>query len=62
MYVTSMLAEGSAPLTRVEIGEDTRGAVDVFVSAVGTGGTVTGVGRALKERKPSVRALHDPEK
>jgi cysteine synthase A len=43
--------------TGVEIWEDTRGAVDVFVSAVGTGGTITGVGQALKSRKPSVRAV-----
>ena len=43
--------------TAVEIWEDTAGAVDVFVSAVGTGGTITGVGEFLKERKPSVRVI-----
>jgi len=43
--------------TAVEIWEDTRGAVDVFVSAVGTGGTITGVGEVLKQRKPSVRIV-----
>lgn len=43
--------------TAVEIWEDTRGAVDVFVSAVGTGGTITGVGEVLKKRKPSVRIV-----
>jgi len=43
--------------TAVEIWEDTRGAVDVFVSAVGTGGTITGVGEVLKGRKPSVRVV-----
>jgi len=43
--------------TAVEIWEDTQGAVDVFVSAVGTGGTITGVGEVLKERKPSVRIV-----
>ena len=43
--------------TAVEIWEDTNGAVDVFVSAVGTGGTITGVGEVLKERKPSVRIV-----
>jgi len=37
--------------TAEEIWQDTDGAVDVFVAAVGTGGTITGVGRALKERK-----------
>lgn len=40
--------------TAVEVWEDTQGAVDVFVSAVGSGGTITGVGEALKERKPGV--------
>jgi len=43
--------------TALEIWEDTRGAVDVFVSAVGTGGTITGVGEVLKERKPNVRVV-----
>ena len=43
--------------TAVEVWEDTQGAVDVFVSAVGTGGTITGVGEVLKERKPSVRII-----
>jgi len=43
--------------TASEIWEDTEGAVDVFVSAVGTGGTITGVGEMLKERKPGVRVV-----
>jgi len=43
--------------TAVEIWKDTQGAVDVFVSAVGTGGTITGVGEVLKKRKPSVRIV-----
>jgi cysteine synthase A len=43
--------------TAVEIWDDTEGAVDVFVAAVGTGGTITGVGEELKRRKPSVRAV-----
>lgn len=43
--------------TAVEIWEDTQGAVDVFVSAVGTGGTITGVGEVLKQRKPGVRVV-----
>lgn len=43
--------------TAVEVWEDTMGAVDVFVSAVGTGGTITGVGEVLKARKPGVRVI-----
>ena len=43
--------------TGEEIWRDTEGAVDVFVAGVGTGGTVTGVGRALKRHKPSVRIV-----
>jgi len=40
--------------TAEEIWRDTDGKVDVFIAGVGTGGTVTGVGQVLKERKPSV--------
>ena len=43
--------------TALEIWHDTHGAVDVFVSAVGTGGTITGVGEVLKARKPAVRIV-----
>ncbi len=43
--------------TALEIWEDTDGAVDVFVAGVGTGGTITGVGEALKHRKPGVRVV-----
>ena len=43
--------------TGVEIWEDTAGAVDIFVAGVGTGGTVSGVGKALKQRKADVRIV-----
>jgi cysteine synthase len=43
--------------TAAEIWEDTEGAVDVFVASVGTGGTITGVGEVLRDRKPEVRII-----
>jgi cysteine synthase A len=43
--------------TAEEIWNDTKGAVDVVISGVGTGGTITGVGQVLKQRKPSVRMI-----
>lgn len=43
--------------TAEEIWRDTQGAVDILVSGVGTGGTITGVGEVLKERKPGFRCV-----
>ena len=43
--------------TAVEIWDDTDGTVDIFVAGVGTGGTLSGVGSALKERKPDVKVV-----
>lgn len=46
-----------AKTTAEEIWEDTDGAVDIFVAAVGTGGTITGTVEALQARKPLFRAI-----
>ena len=43
--------------TAEEIWDDTDGQVDIFIAGVGTGGTITGVGQVLKERKPGVQVI-----
>jgi cysteine synthase A len=43
--------------TAEEIWNDTNGEVDIFIAGVGTGGTITGVGQVLKQRKPGVQII-----
>jgi cysteine synthase A len=43
--------------TAVEIWDDTAGAIDIFISAVGTGGTITGCSRVLKAKKPGMLSI-----
>jgi cysteine synthase A len=49
--------EVHARTTAEELWRDTDGAMDVFVAGVGTGGTLTGVGRVWKQRKPALRIV-----
>jgi cysteine synthase A len=56
-FTNPMNPEVHRRTTAIEIWDDTQGAVDVFVSAVGTGGTITGVGEVLKARKPGVHIV-----
>ncbi|PKL75374.1 MAG: cysteine synthase A [Candidatus Melainabacteria bacterium HGW-Melainabacteria-1] len=50
-------AESHRRGTAIEIWNDTDGRVDIFVAGVGTGGTITGTGEVLKQRKPSVKVI-----
>lgn len=56
-FVNPANAEAHFKTTGPEIFNDTDGEVDIFVAGVGTGGTVTGVGRFLKSKKPSAKIV-----
>lgn len=56
-FKNPMMAAANEATTGPEIWEDAEGQVDIFVAGVGTGGTLTGVGRYLKKMNPNVQVV-----